>query len=212
MSLTVHSQFVKRGQLHSAVDLYGEVARGLADRQQVVSRYHDLALRDQNAVDGSAIDDGCDAAAHISADHRVHNVSRQADNVRVTRFCVDHSHFENTSPQKVTGNSTTTVPYRTQDFRLTGTIRFRAASCPVPIQGTRNQPSRWHNSHSAFVGDSSPGDTDGRCTHSPLLSCVAAVDHFCCTRCTNQIASNTPANIDTGTMSNSHSADIGVSS
>src|SRR5258708_7414069 len=80
--------------LMPAIHLYRELASAPADRHQVLSRDNNFALGDDDAVDCPAVDNAGDSAAQISSYDIVHDVSRQADNVRARRFSVDHTHLD----------------------------------------------------------------------------------------------------------------------
>lgn len=124
-----HHQF----HLMPFVHLGREVARGPADWHQVLSCDDNFALRNDNAIDCSAIDDAGNSAAQISSDYLIHDISRQADNVRQWRLGVEQTH--NVIPQLEAGtHKNTSARNRPQDFRLTEIFRFCAASCPVPKQ------------------------------------------------------------------------------
>lgn len=90
--------------LMPAVHLDREFAGRSSDRHQMLSCDHNLALRDEDATDCPAVDNAGDPASQVSADHVVHDVSRQADNVRAQRFSVVHSH-SGSPPHKVRSRS-----------------------------------------------------------------------------------------------------------
>ncbi len=99
---------------------------------------------------------------------------------RVEREVFFFLHVLNPQPLEASLDDCTTVWHRTLHFRRKSKFRFRAAPCIVPLQGTslnfRASGISGAGKIRAFQSPpATPGD-DGRRTHSPLLSCVAAVD------------------------------------